>query len=134
MNSPITGTTKKPTMPTPAPTHWVEAGMPASLRCRLGTKYFTTLPASRTTAATAKTAQAVAPPTCQAQTRTAPSTRIEPGRTGTRIPTRPTAMARATRTSNELIGLTLSHGRGPLGAAGQGPGAREGGRAVGPDV
>ena len=106
-------------MPRAAPIHWVEPGMPASLSRRLGTRYFTTPPATSTAAATPKTAHAVVPPTSQAQTRIAASTRTEPGRIGTRMPTSPTAMARATRTSTPDTSRPFHTAEGP-GSVGSG--------------
>src|SRR3954453_21192864 len=105
---PTTGITKNPTTPRTAPSAIVEPGMPTSLSRRPGTAYFTTTPRPSTTAATANTVQAVAPPSWMVQTRIAPSTSNEPGSSGTTPPTTPTAMATATSTSTPLMG-GLSH-------------------------
>ena len=51
-NSPITGTTKKPTMPNATPVHCVDDGIPVSLSRRPGTAYLATAPSTRNAAAT----------------------------------------------------------------------------------
>src|SRR4051794_35876834 len=95
-------------MPSTPPRARVDPGTPASLSRRPGTAYFTTEPRMRQLAATAKTVQAVVPPTLTVQTRIAPSTSNVPGSTGTTTPTTPTAMASATSTSTPDMG-GLSH-------------------------
>ena len=47
-NAPTTGITKNPGTASATPVHWVEAGMPASLSCRPGTAYLTTVPTTTT--------------------------------------------------------------------------------------
>ena len=100
--------------------------MPATWSRRPGTTYFTTAPAATSAVATAKTIQAVAPPSAHAQTRTPPRTSTEPGRIGTRMPTRPTAISRATRTSVAVTGSTLSQRIGGTTQMHRGPGLASG--------
>ncbi len=59
IGSPTTGTTKKPTTPSTPPTSSVRLGMPSRRSRRPGTRYFTTVPMSTSTAATANTTQPV---------------------------------------------------------------------------
>src|SRR6478672_1764511 len=92
--SPTTGTTKKPTRPSSPPASWVEVGMPTTPSRRLGTTYFTTAPATTMAEATPATAHAVLLPVAAAHTRAPATISTDPGSTGTRIPTRPTAIAR----------------------------------------
>ena len=73
-----------------APTTRVRGGMPAALSRRPGTTYFTTVPATRSAAATANTVHAVGAAVSRAPRRgRARRTSTVPGSTGTRIPTRP---------------------------------------------
>src|SRR5262245_42584660 len=100
--------------------------MPATCRRRPGTTYLTTAPATTRAAAIPNVAQAVAPPTDQAQTRIDPITRIEPGRIGTRMPSSPTATPTATRASTGLTPDTFAQRMGPKCTAAPdcGPGPR----------
>src|SRR4051794_38597901 len=111
MKRPTTGTTKKPTTPSATPIHWVDGGTPAISSRRPGTTYFTTVPTAMTTVATPNTAHAVAPPSATAQRRTPATTRTDPGRIGTTMPTRPTATSAAARRVVSVMGSNLSQGR-----------------------
>src|SRR5580765_6571120 len=108
MNSPTTGTTKKPTTPRATPAQVVDEGTPEDLSRRPGTVYLTTLPTTSITVATANTAHPVVVPMSSAQTSRAARMRMLPGRIGTRMPTSPTRIARATRTSVTDTAATLS--------------------------
>src|SRR3954447_8983823 len=108
MKRPTTGSTKKPTMPSAIPAHCVEAGTPTLFRRRPGTAYLTTVPTTSRNAATPNTVHPVPVPIPAAHSRTASRTSAVPGRTGTRIPTRPTTIAAATSTSVTLTAATLS--------------------------
>ena len=58
--------------------------------------------------------QATAPPSTNAHTPMAPITRIPPGRIGTMIPTRPTAITNATRTMPTVLTPARVRGYGFL--------------------
>jgi hypothetical protein len=69
------------------------------------------VPAARKTVTRASTTQPVEEETPIAQTSTAARISTVPGSTGTRMPTRPTAMASATSTSVQTMGVSLSQRR-----------------------
>src|SRR3954451_16530287 len=120
---PTTGITKKPTMPSSAPSNRVLPGTPSRFIRRPGTAYLTTVPTRIRAAATPNTAQPVAVPTWVAQTRIAPSTSSEPGSPGTTMPTSPTAIARPTSRLVTVTGAASHLVHGQRGAPGRRPGA-----------
>ena len=111
MNSPTTGMTKKPTMPsTPPPAGC--GGTPAALRRRPGTTYFTTVPSARKAAATAKTSQPVEVLRSIAHSRIPPRTSSRPGITGTMMPAMPTASSDGDDDFGDAHGASLPQGAG----------------------
>src|SRR5690349_4590669 len=120
---PTTGITKKPTMPSSAPSSKVLVGTPSRFIRRPGTAYFTTVPSRMKATATPKTVQPVVVPTSIAQTRIAPATSRDPGNPGTTMPTSPTAIARPTSTFVRVTGAASHPVEDERGAPGRCPGA-----------
>src|SRR3954467_6012400 len=94
MNSPTTGITKNPTMPSSAPATTERVGTPDSRIRRPGSRYLAMLPTTTIATAMPSTHQPRASPRGTAHTAMPASTRISPGRTGTRMPISPAATSR----------------------------------------
>src|SRR4051794_17485891 len=86
-------------MPSSPPATTELLGTPTALRRRPGRAYLTMPPTTRSVVTVANTSHPVVDCASAAHTSTAPRIRIDPGRTGTTMPTRPTRMASPTSTS-----------------------------------
>ena len=99
ITTPITGTTKKPTLPTTTPANIDTSATPASLNRRPGTRYLMTWLATKNCGRGGENRPAGRSDSKTAHTTTAPHTRSKPGSTGMTMPTSPTTIASPTTTS-----------------------------------